>query len=236
MVWNFNRFWCGLGFALLSHVLVAAPTISQERNLLCSKFPLNSRCQGDLDRSGSNISYREYRLDRETFCQNFSFNARCQSGAVETINFNLQDEEWIRVKKSGSKIELAHSERTKNGLVSLATEGILDLIPLPNLLDDYSPFGIDEILPFDLNQYGWEDHPIIRVSFKQDSCPANDCLIAGKNTIHLPQGIDFSDGIFTVEYQEREFQRSVTFRIPADIAVEVESTIMIRVPYRVPSP
>ena len=226
-----DRFLFSLGFALFSNVFLAIPVISQDHNLLCTKFPLNSRCQNDADTNRiDQVGYTEYQLDRDTFCAEYSFNAHCQSDPVEIINFNLQEEEWIRIKKSGNRIELAHSERTKDGLVSLITDEALGLIPLPGFLDDYSPFGVDDLLPVDLNQYGWEDDLVIQVTFKQDNCKADDCAIVGKNTIDLPERTNVFEGLFTVEYQEGDFKRSVTFRIPNDVEVNTVKTIIIRVP------
>ncbi|MEL6929021.1 MAG: hypothetical protein AAFO95_10330 [Cyanobacteria bacterium J06600_6] len=201
-----------------------------EIDTLCLKFPLNSRCQSyQPDSTLFKPNLVKYQLDRQTFCEEFSFNSRCLTDPVEIINFNLDEEEWIRIKKSGNKIQLFHSDRRVDSLVSLATGGAASLIPEPGILS-LLPFSWLDLLPLDLNKYDWQDHQVTQVSFKSDRCQFDDCIVSGTTTIDLPANTKFSQGLFTVEYTEQELLRSVTFRIPADIEVTPIDTVTIQVP------
>lgn len=203
---------------------------SVELNTLCLKFPLNSRCQDyQLDSELAKPNVIEYQLDRQTFCAEFSFNSMCLTEPVEIINFNLDEEEWIRIRKSGNTIQLYHSDRLVDGLVSLITDGATSLIPDPGILD-LLPFSWFDLVPLDLNKYDWQDHQVTRVSFKSDRCKLDDCLVSGKTAIDLPVNTSLSQGLFTVEYQDKELLRSVTFRIPEDIEIKAIETFTVRVP------
>ena len=227
-----NRFLPIAGVAMVTNGFLVHSLAAEsiELKTLCLKFPLNSRCrnyQDDLEVAKPNIN--RYQLDRQTFCQEFPLNSLCLSDPVEIINFNLDEEEWIRIQKSGNRIQLSHADRTANSLVSLITDGAKSLVPSPGLLD-LLPFNWFKILPLDLNKYDWQDHLVTGVSFKTDRCQADACLITGKNAIDLPKDTSFSQGVFTVEYQERDLQRSVTFRIPDDVEVLPIATFTISVP------
>jgi len=208
--------------------VIAAETV--ELNTLCFKFPLNSRCQNyqpnpDLPKP----SIAKYQLDRQAFCDEFPFNSQCSIAPVEIINFNLDEEEWIRIRKSGNKIQLFHSDRVADGLVALVTGGATSLVPEPGFLD-LLPFNWFDLLPLDLNKYDWQDHQVTKVSFKSDRCNLDLCLVSGTTTIDLPPDTSFDEGLFTVEYTEKELLRSVTFRIPKDIKVTPITSLTVEVP------
>lgn len=82
------------------------------------------------------------------------------------------------------------------------------------------------------NFYGWRNHLTTRVVFEPDRCEKNSapeqkltaaifepssmtssCAIIGTDSIVLPSGIDIRQGSFTINYQERQLLRSITFRI-----------------------
>ena len=195
------------------------PAITKEidRNTLCTKFPLNSRCKNfQLSKPRTNI----YQLNRRIFCKKFPLNSQCQKSPVEIIKLNLdrsgENDEWIRIKKQDNKIKLLHTTRVKDGLVSGALDGAVGaLIPIP--------------LPYiEANKYGWEDHPITKVTYQRDNCKANNCIVIGKDTIILPPNADIYGGLFTIEYREKELKRSLTFRIPLDTKAEIIDTITVK--------
>jgi|GEM_PF-3335655 len=227
-----NGFLLTTGIAMVTNGFVVHSLAAQsvELKTLCLKFPLNSRCRDyQIDLESVKPSIDRYQLDRQTFCEEFSFNSRCQAEPVEIINFNLDEEEWIRIRKSGNRIQLSHSDRLADGLVSLITDGAKSLVPDPGVLD-LLPFNWFKLIPLDLNKYDWQDHQVSRVSFRSDRCKLDDCLVSGTTAIDLPEDTSFSQGLFTVEYQEKELLRSVTFRIPANIEVKAIATITVSVP------
>ena len=196
--------------------LVISPVVAQkvERDTLCNKFPLNSRCEDyKLTKSESKI----YELNRDRFCDRFPFNSQCQQPPLQVIKLNLdrsgQDDEWVWIEQQANKIKLLHTTQVKDGLVSGVLNGALGFV-LP--------------LPFvEANKYDWEDHQVTEVAFKSNSCKTNSCTIAGKNTLVLPEGTDIYAGVFTIYYQEKDLKRSLSFRIPADTKVETIDTIAV---------
>ena len=198
---------------------IASTAVTQEIDLdtLCRKFPLNSRCEdGRSTKSESEVQM--YQLDRDSFCQDFPFNSRCQKPATEIINLNLdrsgEDDEWVRIEKQDNKIKLLHSTKVKDGLVSGALNGALGFVPIP--------------LPFvEANKYDWNDHRVTGVAFKSDGCKSDGCIVTGTNTLVLPEGTDIYAGLFTIDYQEQDLKRSLSFRIPADTEAETIDTIVV---------
>jgi hypothetical protein len=205
---------------------ITSPTASQEIDLetLCSKFPLNSRCQNQNLNYSANQSdktqLKTRQLDREMFCNQFPFNSKCQGKPVEVIKFNLnrsgEDDEWIRIERKGDIVQLLHTTKVKDGLVSGILNGAVGLIPSP-------------ILP-DVNKYNWQDHRVLEVSFKSDRCKTNDCISTGENTLKIPKETDIYQGIFTIQYQEEDLVRAITFKIPPDIKAEISNTITVSTP------
>ena len=83
---------------------------------------------------------------------------------------------------------------------------------------------------FDTNAYTWEDNQVTQVSFQGDRCKQEKCIVTGKETLKLPPGTDIYRGLFTIEYQENDLRRSLSFRIPYDVEVETADSITISVP------
>lgn len=153
---------------------------------------------------------------------------------MQVIKFNLdrsgEDDEWIRIEKRGNTVRLLHTTKVKDVLVSKITNQALSFIPSP-------------ILP-DMSKYNWHDHRVTRVTFKSDCeasrcesavrhrhrCKFENCLTTGKKTLKLPKGTDIYQGVFTIEYQEKQLARSISFKIPADIEVSTIDTITIIIP------
>ena len=209
-----------VAIVLTVDTFITSPVAAKEvsRDTLCRKFPLNSQCK-NYQSAESESEAQIYQLDRDSFCEDFSFNSRCQKPPTEVIKLNLDrsgdDDEWIFIKKQDNQIKLLHTTQVKNGLVSGALNGALGFVPFP--------------LPFvEANKYDWEDHQITEVAFKQDRCQTQNCIVTGKNTLTLPQGADIHQGWFTIEYQEKDLRRSLSFRIPADTEVETIDTITIK--------
>jgi hypothetical protein len=103
---NINKSILTIGTSFLLSGMTST-AVSQEVDLetICSKFPLNSRCQNrDNSEVQSNKTQLKTRqLDRETFCKQFSFNSQCQDKPSEVIKLNLsrsgEDDEWIRIER-----------------------------------------------------------------------------------------------------------------------------------------
>ena len=124
------------------------------------------------------------------------------------------NDEWIRIEKQANKIKLLHTTRVKDSLTSAALNGALGFVPFP--------------LPFvKANRYYWEDHEVIQVSFKSDRCQTDDCTITATEILDLPEGTNIYAGLFTIDYQEKDLMRSISFRIPADTEAKEIETITV---------
>jgi hypothetical protein len=205
---------------------MTSTAIAQEVDLeaLCAKFPLNSRCQNhdSPEIQSDKTQLRTRQLDRESFCDQFPFNSKCQGKPLEVIKFNLnrsgEDNEWIRIERKGNFVKLLHTTEVKDELVSGILNGALSFIPSP-------------ILP-DVNKYNWEDHRVIGVGFKSDQCKTSSCMFTGKNMLKIPKKTNIHQGTFTIQYQEEDLIRAITFKIPPDIKAEIDNTITVSTPIR----
>jgi hypothetical protein len=187
-----------------------------DRDTLCSKFPLNSDCK---DYRATKSESKIYQIDRHAFCNKFPLNSQCQQPALQVIKLNLdrsgEDDEWVRIQKQANKIQLLHTTRVKDRLVSGALNSALDFVPFP--------------LPFvEANKYDWENHQVIKVAFKRNRCQTNNCTITGTDTLILPKGTDIYAGLFTMIYQEKDLRRSLSFKIPAETKIEIANNITIK--------
>lgn len=72
-------------------------------NILCQKFPFNSRCQ----------------------------EGRPEIIKISLEDFGAKDE-WIRIEKTGNKVKLLYTRQTSGGLVGKAIDGVIDAaVPFP---------------------------------------------------------------------------------------------------------
>ena len=78
----------------------------------------------------------------------------------------------------------------------------------------------------------WEDHQVTEVSFQSDRCKTNSCIVTGKKTLKLPKYTNIYQGVFTIQYQEKNLKRSLSFIIPEDLEATTTDTIIIEVPDR----
>ena len=207
--------------AINSFAASSAVTQEVDRDTLCNKFPLNSRCE-DYKSTKTKSEPQIYQFERNAFCDEFPFNSKCQQPLLQVIKLNLdssgEDDEWVRIEKQANKIKLLHTTRAKDHLVSGVLNGALGFVPFP--------------LPFvEANKYNWEDHQITEVSFNSDRCKIKNCIVTGKDTLTLPQSADIHQGWFTIKYQEKDLKRSLSFRIPADTKSETIDTITFKHSY-----
>ncbi|MGL5832513.1 MAG: hypothetical protein ACRC1Z_04675 [Waterburya sp.] len=213
----------GTSFLLSGTTYLAA---AQEVDLeaLCGKFPLNSRCQNhhspEIQADKTQLKTRQ--LDRELFCDQFPLNSKCQGKPLEVIKLNLnrsgEDNEWIHIERKGDIVRLLHTSEVKDEIASGIINGVVGLIPSP-------------ILP-DLNKYDWEEHHIIGVSFKSDRCQIDSCMSTGKTTLKISENTDIYQGTFTIQYQEEDLMRAISFKIPPDLKAEISNTVSITTPIR----
>lgn len=199
------------------------PAVAQKITLstLCNKFPLNSHCQEhNFAANKSNRKINQHVMDRDTFCAKAPLNSYCQQNPVQVFQLNLErsgeDDEWVRIEKKGNKVNLLHTTKVEDFWSSLIINGALSFIPYP--------------IPFDTNTYNWEDHRVIQVSFKSDRCQTDSCIITSKKTLNLPPGTNIYRGLFTIEYQEEELRRSLSFKIPTDVKPTIGNTVIVNVP------
>jgi hypothetical protein len=204
------------GIVLVSNSVIARPSQAQQvdRESLCQKFPQNSNCKNEPYAPETTKTSAE-QIDWDSLCQRFPQNSRCKEGRPEVIKIPLAafgaKDEWIRIDKIGDKVKLLHTRESDGGALSDVFNGAVGAaspIPIPNI-----KFG------------QWSDNKMTRVTFKPDSCqesstnkamPENDlsCAIAGEDTLVLPNGTDIYAGLFTIEYNEGDLGRSITFRVP----------------------
>jgi hypothetical protein len=207
---------------LLSGMTSNAVAKEVDLETLCEKSPLNSRCQNydNSEIQSDKIQLKTHQLDRESFCDQFPFNSKCQGKPLEVIKFNLnrsgEDNEWIRLERKGNIVKLLHTTEVKDELVSGILNGAVGFIPSP-------------ILP-DVSKYNWEDHRVIRVSFKSDRCKTDSCISTGRNTLKISKKINIHQGTFTIQYQEEDLVRAISFKIPPDIKAEIANTVTVSTP------
>jgi hypothetical protein len=223
------------------NLVTTLPVATEEvgLNRLCRKFPLNSQCrdypqaksasqnESFSETAGSTPSNRQTTLSRKAFCNKFPLNSQCQKPPIEVIRLNLDrsgdDDEWVRIEKRRNQVKLLHTTRVKNDLTSGVLNGALSLVPIP--------------LPFiEANQYTWEDHQVMQVSFTSHSpqglgCQRGNCTVTGKNILTLPKGVNIYQGFFTIKYQEKDIRRSLSFKIPPDTKAETIDTITVETQY-----
>ena len=215
---NIDKSILALASTVAINTFAVSPVLTKEvdRNTLCSKFPLNSRCE---DYKSTKTESEIYQLNRDRFCNKFPLNSQCQQPPVQVIKLNLdrsgEDDEWVRIEKQANKVELSHTTKVKDCLVSGALNGALGFVPFP--------------LPFvEANKYDWQDHRVTKVSFKSDRCKIDSCTITGTDSLVLPEGTDIYQGLFTIYYQEKDLKRSLSFKIPADTEAETVNTITVK--------
>jgi hypothetical protein len=225
-----------LSTVMALNLMTTSPVATQEVDLnsLCRKFPLNSQCQDSPsakstlqnesfhETEGLTPSNRQTTLDRTTFCNKFPLNSQCQKPPVEVIKLNLdrsgEDDEWVKIEKQANQIKLSHLTKVKDGLISGALNGALGFVPVP--------------LPFvEVNKYDWEEHQMLTASFKSDRCKTQNCIVTGKNTLTLPKSSDVYRGLFTINYQEKDVRRSLSFKIPPDTKAKTIDTITVKTQY-----
>ena len=183
-----NKSILALAGAMAINTLIISSVVTQEveRDTLCKKFPLNSRCENYTStKSESKI----YKINRSAFCEKFPLNSQCQQPPLQVIKLNLdrsgEDDEWVRIEKKANKIKLSHTTKVKDGLVSGALNGALGFVPFP--------------LPFvEANKYDWENNQVTEVAFKSDRCKVDSCQLKGTDTLVLPEGTDIYAGLFTI--------------------------------------
>lgn len=207
---------------LLVNDIAVAQASTEEVNLdsLCSKFPLNSRCQ-ESNYILEKPEQTTLEIERESLCSKFPQNSVCLQEPPQVLSLRLdrsgEDDEWIRMEKQDNTIKVLHTTRVKDDLVSGVLNGALGLVPVP--------------LPFvELNDYNWKDHQVTEVVFQPDGCESDSCLVTGVDTLILPDDTDIYAGLLTVKYQEGELGRSVSLRIPTDVEIETITTVTITNP------
>lgn len=206
---------------LNSTVLQKAQAREVDLDTLCSKFPLNSRCQGY--KSPSRVAKSSAVAGRETSAAAEDATAVGQDPQVIKLKLKTSgpDNEWIKIEMKENSVKLLHTTRSNRGISQLfnGALGAVSPVPLPGF-----------------NFSKWSDHPTTRVVFEPDSCSlmrrlkhlesstqqigetsgSPSCTITGTDIVNLSEGMDIRSGRFSIEYQEGDLLRTITFRIPAE--------------------
>ena len=217
---------------------------AQEINLdsLCSRYPNNSRCEDYVNNSKSeseNVPSKSIRLS--TLCEKFPLNSQCKDGLPQVMKIHLNSDshaEWIRIEKQGDRVSLMHTKEGDGGLTSKVLNGAVGaLVPIP--------------MPFELKFGQWKDTPTTKVAFTPDGCGENldrslqkdskqaqavlpttiqaallNCALTGNNSVVLSPGTDIHAGLFTIEYEEGDLHRSITFRVPPEKTWSAEDRVI----------
>ena len=209
-----------LSVAVLLNTIDGLSAAAKETNpateSLCRKFPLNSKCEHQQLQANT---VEVHQLNRQSFCDRFPFNSQCQQ-SIEVIKFKLnrsgEEDEWIAIEKRDDRVKLWHSTKVKDGLISGILNAGLGAIPIPVPLPE-------------LNKYNWQDHQTIKVSFQSDGCNNANCVVSGTaGTLIMPNQINLHQGMFTINYQEEDLKRSVSFRIPPKVKAETPDLVTVK--------
>jgi hypothetical protein len=183
---------------------------------LCRDFPQNYRCKDDKapTETENNQQKSPQQNDREN-------QSTLEDSSTKIIKLNVSatggGEEWVRIEKNGDRVKVLHTAPSLSGVSEL-----------PNLAAPLPIFNFHE----------WNDHRTTRVVFKIDNCssnlssnidrvsqtaiasnsPSSSCEIVGEDAIELPEGIDITQGRFTMDYSDGEasVERSISFKVPAE--------------------
>lgn len=209
----------------------------------CSRYSSNSRCEGYVNNSkfkSEDIPTKSIRLS--TLCEKFPQNSQCKNGLPQVMKIHIDfnsHAEWIRIEKEGDRVNLLHITEGDGGLASKVFNGAIGaLVPVP--------------IPFDFKFGQWKDSKTTKVAFIPDGCGVNsldkslqkdseqaqavlpttiqaalpNCALTGNNTIVLPPGTDIHAGLLTVEYEEDDLLRSITFRVPPEKTWSTENRVI----------
>jgi hypothetical protein len=221
-------------------MIIIARKVGKLTLLLISAIAINGaivREVGALENEPLEVSQQNkiIKVERQSLCKKFPQNSNCQKEPLQVIKIRLdndgEDREWIRIDKDGNTVKLLYTKQVKNFIVSSLFKAALSFIPGP------TPFS-DELTPRQ-----WKDRQTTRVAFKPDGCSENttpnssqldpsSCMIAGNDTLVLPEGTNIRAGLFMIEYTEGELIRSITFRIPAEVESEIVETVEFEIPSR----
>jgi hypothetical protein len=188
----------------------------------CPRYPLNSRCQNYQPPTQNNPNNDRKSEETETI----------ESANIQVIKIQLDisgsQNEWIHIdlKKevdaSGTTLLTAyHTTETENEILSKLTSGLLSF-GIKQSIQEAFDVDIPIPLPTIFKFQGWEDHLTRKIVFIPDGCADKPmaeiltCGIGGMNSINLPKATDIHKGLFTIEYQEKELIRTITFRVPIE--------------------
>ncbi len=198
-----------------------------DRDFLCQRFSLNSRCEGNTpgtQQEKPNPGQRQ--------------STPLENGANQIIKVRLKlsglDNEWIRIETSnnragGTVLTAYHTKRVQRTLLSNLATGLISFGA--EELASEAINGYDGPVPIpDINFYRWANHETRRIVFVPDGCSDNSpaplnneqqpgpssCVITGTNSITLPAEIDIRLGLLTIEYAEQDLVRTITFKVPLD--------------------
>ncbi len=185
---------------------------------LCQKFPLNSRCQG----------YKSLQ-ERQ--------NAVNQAPQVIKLRLNTSaSREWILIKTSGNTVQLRHTTN-KVTTFSRLTHFAVGFSPIPIPLPDFYGWHDHQTTRIVFqpdscagNSAPSPNQPSSSTPNQPSSLTPNQpssltpnqpsgyqsCAMVGTDSITLLPGTDIRQGLFTIDYKERQLSRSITFRLPAN--------------------
>ncbi len=198
-----------------------------DRDFLCQRFSLNSRCEENkpgTQQEKPNPGQRQ--------------STPLENGANQIIKVRLKlsgpDNEWIRIETSNNQagetvLTAYHTKRVRRTLLSNLATGLIRFGA--EELASEAIDGYDGPVPVpDINFYRWANHETRRIVFVPDGCSykssapldneqqpgQSSCVITGTNSITLPVEKDIRLGLLTIEYAEQELVRTITFKVPLD--------------------
>ena len=190
---------------MLGYMAPKADAQTVDRDELCQRFPLNSRCEGYTPQNSESVD------SLETSSQVVNVHLNVTGPEDEMVMLEINEETVGDIRLSAY-----HIERTED-------DGFFTLSNLLNgAIGVVSPVPI----PFDLFQsFTSQASQTEYIAFTPDNCMEQmplmngqgfqlaDCSIVGTDTLFLSEDVDIRSGFFTLGYMEGTLLRAIIFRI-----------------------
>ena len=201
------KLWSAFLFASLMLCCTVSKADAQtvELDEFCTRYPLNSRCEGYTPQNSESANLSE------TLLQVFNVHLNVTGDDDEIVMLEINEETMGAIRLSAYHIEKTEDDGffTLGNLVNGAI-GAVSPVPVPFDLfrsftsqasqTEYIAFTPDDCM---------EQMPLLNGQGFQ----LGDCSFVGSDTLSLPQDVDIRSGFFTLGYIEGTLLRAVIFRI-----------------------
>ena len=207
------KFWSAFLFAslMLGHTASNVDAQAVDLDEFCTRFPLNSRCEGYTPQDSESTDLSEPSPQSESSPQVVNVHLNVTGDDDEIVMLEINEETIGDIRLSAF-----HIEKTEDGgfftLSNLVNGAIGAVSPVP--------------IPFDLFQsFTSQASQTEYIAFTPDGCMEQmplmngqgfqlaDCSIVGTETLSLSEDVDIRSGFFTLGYMEGTLLRAIIFRI-----------------------